>query len=1415
LSAPSDLPPDAPSEAEAEAPIDAVISPKTQRRIGWGLVGMIAGGVLIFLLALLIGGRLAVLSPAGRDLVTSFVAGKRIGDYGRINIEGLTGDLWNDFSIRRVTVTDEEGVWLEANNVRVDWTYWPLVTRRFHATEITADTIRVLRRPVVEASDNPPGSSPIAVDIDKFSANVELLEGFSQEYGRWTLSGEADLPRTGAKSARVAAYSLTRRGDFLRANVTFGDGLENLRINARANEAQGGPLAGALGYSPNQPFLANVQVDGERIDATIRTGDFTPLTVRGVYGDERARISGFADFSGSDLLQPFANRLGRTARFGLASVPDATREGFQGLAWELRSENLTSRARGIIRMSDRTAPEGIQVEVVTPSLSRLAGADLGGPSAYVGRFTGSPDQWRLAGNLSVNGAALASYQATRIAGPLALSSTGGGRLLLEGDLSATGGSNRGMIGGLLGADPRLQMTLARLPSGAILLQEVDLRGQAIAIEGSGSRNLLGGLGFRGRAEITDARRLASGANGAFGGTIEASSARARAPWMIRFDGRGRGLATGMNELDRLLGRTPRLQLAGVLDGGQIAVERAELTGAAGRAGARGLIETGGRLRLALDWNARGPFGVGPIEIDGAATGNGALTGTLAQPRADLRARFDNIATGPLTLTGADVILSFRRGPNASDGRIAVTAGSNYGPARASSDFFLGNGGVRLSDLDLDAGGVTAQGSIALINGAPSSANLTFDAKPGAFLASGEANGEIRLTEGAGAETAVLEVHGRNVRFAGSGYVIRSLDLSGEGTLNRLPFSLNVDVGGDTPLTFDGDGVYSRTAQAQTVTLNGDGSVREIDFTTREAAVIALAADGRVVRVDLGIGGGFLTGSLRQDRAGAVIQADLTRVDLSTIAPDLRGSVTGRVSLRGAGDDLSGSANVTLAGVRSVDGPEDLAVDGFVNARLVSGALEIEAQAQDEGVVRAHANLTLPVEASAAPLRLAVARERAMSGDVSIQGQIQPIWDLFLGGERRLAGLVNAEATIEGTINAPRLNGGLSLTEGTFRDTASGLRLADVTLAATFNDTLARIETFTATDGARGTVSGNGRLSLTQGGGSSFTLQLTRFRLIDNEIAEATASGPITVTRGTDGNILLEGDVAIDEAEIAANPPGSRGVVRMDVTEINRPGGDPVGNGEERANGPQIGLDIRLRSPGGDVFVRGRGLNVEMNVNARVRGTLGQPLLTGTARVVRGDYEFAGKRFVFDTTGSVSLSTNPQNIRLDLRAVRDDPTLTAVVRVTGTAASPEIALTSTPALPQDEILSQVLFGRSASQLSGFEAAQLAAGVASLAGGGGFDVLGNLREFAGLDRLSFGGDASALTVAGGRYLTDDVYFEIIGGGEGGAAVQVEWQVRRNIAVTSRVDGQGDANLSIRWRNQTRQPGTGRRDRRPNRE
>jgi translocation and assembly module TamB len=1404
LSAP---PPD--TEAAVETPPAAPRPGRSRRRLAALIAGGVLGGLLALVIVLMVGGRMYLVTGPGRELVTSFVAGKSLGRFGRINVEGLSGDLFDDFGLDRVTVEDERGVWLELRDVRVDWSYWPLLTRRFHADRVEAGLIRVIRRPDLPPSEGPSGGQPLSIDIDAFAADVELLEGFSQTYGRWRLAGEADLPRRGERQVRLAADSLSREGDFLRLDARLGDDPADLRLDLTAEESQGGPIAGALGYPTDQPFMARALVNGRDILARVRTGRFTPLVVQGAYGPDGARVSGFADFSGSDLLAPFVDRVGRTARFGFAAVPVRDSEE-QGVAWRLLADNVQSTARGVVRMSDRSVPDGLEITLASPSLSRVVGRPLAGATRYAGVFRGDADRWRLEGEVDVSSVDAAGWQARGLSGPLALAAEDG-RLELSGELQAAGGAD-GPVGGLLGPTPSLGFTVWRSREGAIALDRVELASRSLQVDGRGGRALTGGLTFDGDIVLTRLAALRPGAAGEFRGRLRATAARPGAVWQVGFEGRGRSLQTGFAELDRLLGDQPAVQLGGSLGTGPITIERLALTGEHVTAGARGLIREAGELALALDWQAEGPFGVGPLEIEGAATGEGALTGPLAQPRLDLTADFARVAAGPLTLTNADLTLSFRRGADASDGRITVVSGSNYGPARASGAFRLTEGGVQLSEVALDAGGVQAEGAIALNGTTPASADLSFTAGPGAFLSAGRAEGRVRLTETAAAGAAVLDVSARNVRFAGSSYVIQSLDLDGQGSLDRLPFTIDARVGGPTPVALYGSGVYARSGAAQTLTLSGGGQVREVPFTTRTPAVVALSGAGRVARVDLTVGGGILMGELRTDDTATLLQADLTSVELASMFEDLAGRVSGRVTLRGAGDDLTGAANVTLREVRSVDG--GVSINGRLDAQLLDDRLMIDASIVDEGVVRAGADLTLPVEASAAPLRLAVNRTRPISGDVFANGQVQPLWDLFIGGGRTLAGVVDGRADVGGTLANPRLNGSLSLADGSFRDSASGLELRQLTLDSRFDDEAAVIQSFSARDEGDGRVEGSGRLNLRQGGGSTFTLNLDGFTIIDNELATAQASGPVTATRGADGNIALVGRIEIDDAIVRPNLPGSSGIVPLEVVEINRPGGDPPEDAVRGPRGPTIGLDVTVRAPGPSVQVTGRGLNVFLSLNARVTGALTAPNLSGTARVVRGDYEFGGKRFVFDDTGSVTLSTNPENIRLNLSAVREDPALTATIRVTGTAARPDIALTSSPALPQDEVLAQVLFGRSASQLSAFEAAQLASGVASLAGGGGFDIIGNLRELAGLDRLSFGGEASALTVAGGRYISDDVYLEIIGGGEGGAGVNVEWQVRRNLAVTSSLGGQGQASLSIRWRRESRPPGADRTDRRPNR-
>ena len=75
---------------------------------------------------------------------------------------------------------------------------------------------------------------------------------------------------------------------------------------------------------------------------------------------------------------------------------------------------------------------------------------------------------------------------------------------------------------------------------------------------------------------------------------------------------------------------------------------------------------------------------------------------------------------------------------------------------------------------------------------------------------------------------------------------------------------------------------------------------------------------------------------------------------------------------------------------------------------------------------------------------------------------------------------------------------------------------------------------------------------------------------------------------------------------------------------------------------------------------------------------------------------------------------------------------------------------------------------------------------------------MRTLAHLDRLAITSTATGgNSIAGGKYLTDKVYLELSGGEKEGPGAQVEWRVKRHLAIVSRVTQQGEQALSIRWR------------------
>lgn len=1365
----------------------------------WVVIASVAAVALVALV--LIGTRYGLVSNAGRLFIEARVDGLALGRIGRLKIEGLQGDVFTDFTVRRLTISDEKGVWLEGRDVRVDWDYWQLFRRRFEADEITARDLKLLRRPTL----TPKGKSsdlPVSFEIDALRARVEMLPAFSQRRGLFDLSGRLLVERKGVKSGHFEARSLLHAGDFLNADFEFGrDG--KIMLRAEAQEATGGALAGALGLSPDRPFSLDAGATGASADGRFRvvaqSGDATPVNAFGLWNEHGGAAAGKIVLSDSQLTQRYVQRFGPTAIFAVGG--SRYRGGDYMVDGRVEAENLRVAFKGPADlMARRLTPAGMSVTLDTNSIKRMFGGVVDARAHAVGNLKGDWADFSFNGSLDGRDLTWGSYRLARASGPARLIRRNG-EFTLSGELTGAGGSGRGYLAAALGARPRATFVGSRLKSGEMLIRRVVATGPGLTLDASGRRNLLGNFSFKGDANLTNLSAARPGAKG----VVRMSWSAGRAggigkPWDFDFDAKGSGFAAGWAEFDRLMGDAPRLRAKGSYTRGIITVAGSTLDGKAGSVRATGVKGQGGTLDFKGDWDAKGPFRIGPLEITGNAKGSGVVKGTLAAPRADLVADFDAIELPRLPLKDAHVKLSFRRAADATDGDFAMNATSAYGPARIATAFRFMPGGVDLSRLDADAGGVQATGAVSLRRYRPSSADLVVNIGPGLLLQRGQVSGTMKIADRAGGAFADIDLTARDAALRDAPDIsISSGTLRGSGPVARLPVTVNAE-GNARPgrWRIAGDGVLASESDGYALTMNASGRLGRVEVRTLEAAVLRLGGPERTARLRLAVGEGRADVDARLDEAGANVAAVLSDVALSTFNEDMSGRVDARATLQGRGEQLTGALDATLRRVRGRGLPRELSLDGSVQARLNDNTLDIEASATNSQGLRSNATLTLPVEASAAPFRLAVATRRPMRGRFFADGEIKPLWDLFGGGERSLAGRVVTEGTLGGSLADPRINGVANLANGSFDDGVTGLRLRDLALAATFEGEHINVASVTGSDGRGGQLSGQGRISLERDGASSFRLDLQRFQLIDNDMATATATGAATINRDAQGRVQLSGALTIDRADIAADPPTPSGVVTMDVVEINKPTALERGLQVEAQRGLAVALDVTLKAPR-RVFVKGRGLDVEMSLDAHVGGTTRRPELSGVARLVRGEYDFAGKRFEFDDGGAVYLGSSADKIRLNLTATRADPTLTAVIRVRGTAAEPEITLTSSPVLPSDEVLSQVLFGASASQLSPVEAAQLASALAALAGGGGFDVIGGLRGLTGLDRLTFGGggEAGGLTVAGGKYLTDDVYLEIIGGGRDGPAAQVEWRVRRSLAIVSRIAGQGDAKLSVRWR------------------
>jgi autotransporter translocation and assembly factor TamB len=464
-------------------------------------------------------------------------------------------------------------------------------------------------------------------------------------------------------------------------------------------------------------------------------------------------------------------------------------------------------------------------------------------------------------------------------------------------------------------------------------------------------------------------------------------------------------------------------------------------------------------------------------------------------------------------------------------------------------------------------------------------------------------------------------------------------------------------------------------------------------------------------------------------------------------------------------------------------------------------LLIDADLKGPRQVSVKGNLDLPLQVSPPVLPV----RGAMSGKLATTLDLRSLTLLFGLDDHRATGTARISLDISGSLQQPVIEGTGSLRDATYENLAAGVKLSALRadISATRSDI--RLSNLTARTPQRGSLSGNAAVSLRDLSkpSFSFSLALDRAQVLGLQNAQVQASGNLS-GNGTADFVDIGGDITVNRAEIYLAGFGSNSAASMlNIVEVNVP--PHLRRTRQQVTIPdaayRLNLDVRISAPRA-VFVRGQGLDSEWSAKAHVRGTAEDPQVDGELRLIRGKYEFFDALLTFDSGLVDFRAGNVTNPDLDIKGRVRGKQVTANIAVAGTAQAPEVTLTSTPQLPQDEILSRVFFDKSVTELTPMEMVRVAQIIGVMSGrmGGGIDPITQLRKKAGIDMFSVNRDDKTgdTSVSVGKYLSDGIYMSVDQGlNTEGSAVKLQIELRPNLQLETRVGNDSDNSVGINWK------------------
>ncbi len=1403
--------------------------------------------------ALVLSGFLLWLSSSsGRAWVASELSAALDSTDIDIDVARIDGSLFSEFTMIDVTAKDNEGQFLNAPNITVSWTPFALLGGTVEVSKLSSGGVNVARLPITTQTERSEsggaGGLPVAIKVDE--ADIAVV--FQGEPYRAT-----------ARQVRVAEVdvrgnlSLTNddRSDIAEAMVTWNDEQESFTVEGDVRARAGGLITGLLGLDDRDSLTAGVEASGtvQEWNGTLTAEVPQKLVLNGEASGSGGVWKGAVTLEGNTLLPDDLQALvAEQSEIKFQVTPQRDKRLL--FSAELVSGGLLLEAEGDGKLEGGASFRNVAVTLESQKvrLAELAadGVKVSGTLNYEDGHLALGYHARADG-LTQNKIALSGIDTT---GTLQMNA---GRL--------SGTVEQASLDLQAEDMPALPIAVLtaqwsyKLGTRALAVRAASLKGEGVAAHDVVFEYA------QGQTRALDAELQLSAAflspwvgealkEGALDAVI--TSKAAESGLVVQAEMRGRAFRFEDGSVQALVGAMPNgtaeLYLP-VHTSENIQLKAARLAGAGFDTQLSGAyVQATDHLDLSVDGTLgrEGHLNLDTMILSGEAKFKARLRGPTKALSLDLMAGIDAFEGYGVSLNKPQ--LSASLSPDARSaghwvGNVALEGGTPLGPTTLVGDLKASKEAAAFENIKLSAPGAIAEGMVAWsqssgisggvegrlqsiedqsfdlkgdallavqlkTNGGEGEVAARFDAEGVSFIRQGHfpitlggANGEFSFEWG-------VEKPGYRASFTGQGltYGAQSLDV----------ISVQGNSKDGEPLLAELSGYWGSryTLSASVVPMEGGADAEflatygTVAAATKKPVQVRWPFDGALsIQAEaLDLAGGNASASITRDgqQSSARIKlegADFTAINLLQPGVLETGSISAELVFDRNEEGETGHAavdfsNITLPQWRVAAAPD--VYNGSVTAELREGALILKGGISEASREFGQLTGNLPYQRKEDGAGYEIRPDTPLALDLTWRGDVAPVWLFARRPSHLLTGTLDGNLSLSGDLGNPTFKGRLELTDGHYEYEPLGL-VAEITeLSVEGTQDHIELASLKATDGNGGKLTGQGEFELSSALSFPGTLsvEMTDFRVARLDEIGGTASASLVYQRAEEFTTLT-GQVTTGKMQVAMPRELPRSVVEIDVIEIN---------GEEELEAAQAQAVMQRSKPTqlaisvdvpGQFFFEGRGLQSEWEGDLLLSGTTDEPEVSGTMQVKNGVFNFGSKAFDITDGRLMFLGTSRIDPDIAVTAVHKTATIEAQLQITGAASAPKIELNSIPDMPDDEIMARVLLGKSVSDLTALQLAELVGAMDTLRGGGSLDVVGRLRRGLGLDTLSLNkgadDDDGATTITGGKYLRKNIYLEVeTSTVSSETATRLKIDISKNLLAETELGARQGSSLKLKW-------------------